>query len=218
MRIQHQSNKPGSDSLSEFGRSCRSLEVSLTEYTNKCPATLYAFAQRGGLAIKLLRRKYPQPTRWLSKSLDIIIPSIIAALVIGGIPAIAPSLSDPRTLAYLVIAGGLIVNGTDGGIYSTWWDANGGWANWFNVSGGAAALGALSNDFGRAPTAKSGKLRAGDANVAAPVDADLHGTSLGRWPSPAASWGCLSSWPRPRVTASTDRFWRSIANSSRSAA
>jgi hypothetical protein len=34
----------------------------------------------------------------------------------------------------------LFVTGTDGRIYSTWWDAASGWAGWFNVSGGAAAL------------------------------------------------------------------------------
>ena len=34
----------------------------------------------------------------------------------------------------------LFVTGTDGRIYSTWWDAAAGWAGWFNVSGGAAAL------------------------------------------------------------------------------
>ena len=28
---------------------------------------------------------------------------------------------------------------SDHGIYSTWWDANGGWANWFHVAGGVAA-------------------------------------------------------------------------------
>ncbi len=30
----------------------------------------------------------------------------------------------------------LFVTGTDGNIYSTWWDINGGWANWFHVAGG----------------------------------------------------------------------------------
>jgi len=34
----------------------------------------------------------------------------------------------------------LFVTGTDGRIYSTWWDASSGWGSWFNVSGGAAAL------------------------------------------------------------------------------
>ena len=34
----------------------------------------------------------------------------------------------------------LFVTGTDGRIYSTWWDAASGWGGWFNVSGGAAAL------------------------------------------------------------------------------
>jgi hypothetical protein len=45
----------------------------------------------------------------------------------------------------------LFVTGTDGRIYSTWWDANGGWANWFNVSGGAAALGAPIDVIARYP-------------------------------------------------------------------
>ena len=34
----------------------------------------------------------------------------------------------------------LFVTGTDGRIYSTWWDGASGWGGWFNVSGGAAAL------------------------------------------------------------------------------
>ena len=45
----------------------------------------------------------------------------------------------------------LFVTGTDGRIYSTWWDASGGWANWFNVSGGAAALGSPITVVARNP-------------------------------------------------------------------
>ena len=45
----------------------------------------------------------------------------------------------------------LFVTGTDGRIYSTWWDAASGWANWFNVSGGAAALGSPITAIARNP-------------------------------------------------------------------
>jgi hypothetical protein len=41
--------------------------------------------------------------------------------------------------------------GTDHGIYSTWWDASGGWANWFRVSGGAAAANTSVTAIARNP-------------------------------------------------------------------
>ena len=41
--------------------------------------------------------------------------------------------------------------GTDQGIYSTWWDIATGWANWFNVSGGAAAPGTSISAIARNP-------------------------------------------------------------------
>ena len=40
---------------------------------------------------------------------------------------------------------------TDGGIYSTWWDAASGWAGWFQVSGGRAALGSRVEVVARNP-------------------------------------------------------------------
>ena len=45
----------------------------------------------------------------------------------------------------------LFVTGTDGKIYSTWWDAASGWANWFSVSGGMAALGSPVTAVARNP-------------------------------------------------------------------
>jgi hypothetical protein len=45
----------------------------------------------------------------------------------------------------------LFVTGTDGGIYSTWWDAASGWAGWFQVSGGRAALGSPVTAIARNP-------------------------------------------------------------------
>ena len=45
----------------------------------------------------------------------------------------------------------LFVTGTDGRIYSTWWDAAGGWANWFNVSGGAATTASPVDAIARYP-------------------------------------------------------------------
>ena len=45
----------------------------------------------------------------------------------------------------------LFVTGTDGRIYSCWWDASGGWAAWFNVSGGRAALGSKVTAIARNP-------------------------------------------------------------------
>src|SRR5918998_430950 len=45
----------------------------------------------------------------------------------------------------------LFVVGTDGGIYSTWWDAASGWAGWFQVSGGRAALGSPVTAIARNP-------------------------------------------------------------------
>jgi hypothetical protein len=45
----------------------------------------------------------------------------------------------------------LFVTGTDRRIYSTWWNAASGWANWFNVSGGAAALGSPIDVVSRYP-------------------------------------------------------------------
>ena len=45
----------------------------------------------------------------------------------------------------------LFVTGTDGRIYSTWWDAATGWAGWFNVSGGMAALGSPITAVARNP-------------------------------------------------------------------
>jgi hypothetical protein len=45
----------------------------------------------------------------------------------------------------------LFVTGTDGRIYSTWWDASSGWASWFNVSGGRAALGSPITAVARNP-------------------------------------------------------------------
>src|SRR5829696_6501949 len=45
----------------------------------------------------------------------------------------------------------LFVTGTDGRIYSTWWDAGSGWGFWFNVSGGLAALGSPINVVARNP-------------------------------------------------------------------
>ena len=49
----------------------------------------------------------------------------------------SPITAVARTPNYL----DLFVTGTDGGIYSTWWDANGGWDKWVSVAGGRAALG-----------------------------------------------------------------------------
>jgi hypothetical protein len=45
----------------------------------------------------------------------------------------------------------LFVTGTDGGIYSTWWDAASGWAGWFQVSGGGAAPRSRINVVARNP-------------------------------------------------------------------
>jgi len=45
----------------------------------------------------------------------------------------------------------LFVTGTDGHIYSTWWDAATGWGEWFNVAGGTAALGSPISAVARNP-------------------------------------------------------------------
>jgi len=64
--------------------------------------------------------------------------------------ALQPSLSRGGGLTQSQ-SSDLFVVGTDGRIYSTWWDANGGWGNWFNVSGGAAALGSPITAVARNP-------------------------------------------------------------------
>ena len=45
----------------------------------------------------------------------------------------------------------LFVTGTDGGIYSTYWDASDGWHSWFRVSSGVAALGSPVTAISRNP-------------------------------------------------------------------
>ena len=45
----------------------------------------------------------------------------------------------------------LFTVGTDNRIYSTWWDANGGWAGWFVISGGVAKPGSTVTAIARLP-------------------------------------------------------------------
>jgi hypothetical protein len=45
----------------------------------------------------------------------------------------------------------LFVVGTDNRVYSCWWDANGGWAGWFVISGGIAKPGSTVTAIARMP-------------------------------------------------------------------
>ena len=73
----------------------------------------------------------------------------------------SPITAVARTPNYL----DLFVTGADGGIYSTWWDGNGAWNNWFSVSGGAAALGSPITAVARTPNHLDLFVTGADGNI-----------------------------------------------------
>ena len=104
----------------------------------------------------------------------------------------------------------LFVTGTDGRIYSSWWDAATGWAGWFNVSGGAAALGSPINAVARNPDHLDLFVTGTDGRIysswwdAATGWADWFNVSGGRrrwlrpstpWPDTPITWTCSSPEP-----------------------